>query len=71
MTITPATIAMPRPLTRPVPRPVPRTVDEAAAAARRPTRGDLVTVDPADRRRRAQLALLELVVTRSAGRRRG
>ncbi|CAM3495667.1 hypothetical protein [Isoptericola cucumis] len=39
-------------------------------AVRRPTRGDLLTVDPADRRRRAQTALLELVVTRSTERRR-
>ncbi|GAA1725260.1 hypothetical protein GCM10009809_21290 [Isoptericola hypogeus] len=43
---------------------------DAAAAGRRPTRGVRLTVEPADRRRRAQTALLELVVTRSAGRRR-
>lgn len=54
----------------------PRTPLTARVAAspevvRRPTRGDLLTVDPQDRRRRAQAALLELVVTRSVERRRG
>ena len=53
------------------PRPSPTRPPHAPPvdAVRRPTRGDQLTVDPADRRRRAQTALLELVVTRSTERR--
>jgi len=64
MNITPATVARTHPATHPL------ATDPGTADTRRPTRGDRLTVDPADRRRRAQTALLELVVTRSAGRRR-
>lgn len=69
MTVTPASFATSRPVNHAA-VPMPAAQHAADAETRRSTRGDLLTVDPADRRRRAQTALLELVVTRSAGRRR-
>ncbi|WP_159798646.1 hypothetical protein [Puerhibacterium puerhi] len=49
----------------------PRRPDgpQRAPAPRERTRGDDRTVDPADRRRRANAALLELVVEQAARRR--
>jgi hypothetical protein len=41
-----------------------------ARPAPAPSRGDRLTVDPDDRRRRARIALLELAVSRTAERRR-
>ena len=74
-------VPTPVPMRAPMPTPTParttrHTTAPAAAASHAPARtrranpGDRLTVDPDDRRRRAQTALLELAVTRTVARRR-
>lgn len=53
----------------PVPMPTATGADGGSSSPR-PSQGDLLTVDPEDRRRRARVALLELAVSRTTQRRR-